>query len=180
MKKIYLILCLFGLSVAAIAEESNVNLSDVKKELRGYHDDGSYARDLIAVSHEAKAYLDQRLAATSSQPKKKLAIVYDIDETLLSNYKRIEKNDFGAPLFYVIQSLKSADAQPIQPMLDLYNYAQAKSVTQFFVTGRQEDLRPCTIKNLQQAGYSGWKKLYLEPAGAHYKSAADFKAEVRK
>jgi predicted secreted acid phosphatase len=180
MKKIYLAGFLFAISFSAFAEEPQVNLSDVKKELRAYHDSGAYERDITAVSHAAQAYLDQYLAKTAPPSQKKLAIVYDIDETLLSNYASMDSNDFGGPLSYVIQSMKKSDAKPIQPMLALYDYAQTKGIAQFFVTGRKEDLRAVTIKNLEKAGYSGWKKLYLEPNEVNYKSAADFKAVVRE
>jgi predicted secreted acid phosphatase len=174
-----LVLFLLSINFSSVAQPSQFNLSDEKKTLRVYHDSGEYDREVASVVEQAKAYLDKRLVGTSPEQRAKMAIVYDIDETALSNYQDIVGNDFGGPLPYVIVRQKLS-AIPIKPTLALYQYAQSKGIAQFFITGRREDLRPYTIKNLQKAGYSNWKDLHLEALGSHYKSAADFKAPRRE
>jgi hypothetical protein len=49
----------------------------------------------------------------------------------------------------------------------------------FFITGRPENQRAATERNLVAAGYAGYAKLYMVPNGAHFASAADFKAPIR-
>ena len=40
--------------------------------------------------------------------------------------------------------------------------------------------RAATERNLKAVGYTGHTQLFMEPAGAHYVSAADFKAPQRR
>ena len=49
----------------------------------------------------------------------------------------------------------------------------------FFITGRPENQRAATERNLRASGYAGYARLFMVPNGAHYASAADFKAPVR-
>jgi hypothetical protein len=96
---------------------------------------------------------------------KKLAIVFDIDETSLSNLSAIEADNF------TFGSNSQAEAtneigKAIQPTLDLYNDAKARGITPFFITGRGEASRAHTESNLTREGYSDWKQLYLKPAGS--------------
>jgi hypothetical protein len=53
------------------------------------------------------------------------------------------------------------------------------NVTVFFITGRPEDQRQATERNLIAVGYAGYEKLYAVPNGAKFSSATDFKAPIR-
>lgn len=95
---------------------------------------------------------------------KKLAIVFDIDETALSNYSAIVADGF----VYGPKSQAEATDEigtAIKPTLDLYNLAKAKGITPFFVTGRPEAQRAPTEDNLRREGYADWAQLFLKPAG---------------
>jgi len=48
-----------------------------------------------------------------------------------------------------------------------------------FITGRPEDQRAATERNLRQAGYDGFERLSMVPPGAKFASAADFKTGIR-
>ena len=99
------------------------------------------------------------------QNAKKLAIVFDIDETSLSNLSAIEADNFT---FGSASQAEATDeiGKAIQPTLDVYNAAKARGITPFFITGRGEASRAHTESNLQREGYRGWKQLYLKPAGS--------------
>lgn len=162
-----------------IFSDSFINLSDEKNYLRDYHDSGAYYRDFNKVLAEAEIYINQQWQQATEQERKKMTIVYDIDETALSNYQVMLNNDFGCPIEYVVRS-QSADLGTGLPTLKFYQTMQKKGINQIFITGRKEDLRTTTVKNLHQVGYSDWQELYLEPLNAHFNSAADFKARIRK
>ncbi|HEY6760881.1 MAG TPA: HAD family acid phosphatase [Baekduia sp.] len=94
----------------------------------------------------------------------KPAIVFDIDETALSNYSAIVADGF----VYGPKSQAEATDEigtAIKPTLDLYNLAKSKGITPFFVTGRPEAQRAPTEDNLKREGYADWKQLFLKPAG---------------
>lgn len=182
MNKIFYLFSLFFciFFVSELFADPVLNLSDEKKILRDYHDSGAYDQEISAVLAEAATYFNQRWNQATEEERKKMVIVYDIDETAFSNYQTMLNNDFGAPHDYIIRSENADLATTILPTLKFYQAMQKKGVRQVFITGRQEDLRAVTVSNLHKAGYSDWQALYLEPLGASFKSAADFKAVTRK
>jgi len=162
------------------------NLGTLKLQLVDYRCSGDYDRDVARVLAEAQAYVEQR-AAQVTRP----AVVLDIDETSLSNWRELVADDFG----YFSQgpcTLKpgypcgasawelSHRAQVIAPTLALFNAARHKGVAVFFVTGRgsNERERAATIANLRAAGYDGWTGLMLRPAKI-YDSVDVFKTAQR-
>jgi acid phosphatase len=64
--------------------------------------------------------------------------------------------------------------------MDVFNTAKDRGAAIFFITGRSESQRAATERNLADVGYAGYTRLIMEPAGAHYVSAADFKAPQRR
>ena len=67
----------------------------------------------------------------------------------------------------------------IEPTRQVFQAARAANVTVFFITGRPEDQRAATERNLRKAGFGGYARLFMVPNGAHFASAADFKAPKR-
>jgi hypothetical protein len=107
---------------------------------------------------------------------KKLAVVFDIDETALSNYSAIVADGF----VYGPKSQSEAVDEigvAIKPTLDLYNLAKSKGITPFFITGRPEAQRAPTEDNLKREGFTDYAQAFLKPAGfsgstVQYKSGA--------
>ncbi len=156
------------------------NLYFTKQRLVQYHDSGNYSREQTAVVDKAIAYLKQQLAANAKAGnKKKLAIVLDIDDTAISNYKSLHKLRFGGSPEEIVK-LKALGNDPvISPTLKLFNFAKQHNVAIFFVTGRPEKLREATIRNLHHAGYKDWTKLFMKPESYHLASVVPFKSGVR-
>jgi predicted secreted acid phosphatase len=166
------------------------NIGDIKVQLARYHDSGRYAADQRAVGAQAEQWLRAR-AAQGRAKGEKLAAVFDIDETSLSNYPALKVNDYGrvfpgpcvnvttGPCGIVAWTASGQDAV-IPSALQVFRLARRLGVSVFFITGRPEAMREGTERNLRRAGYEGWAQLILEPKGAKYKSAADFKAPHRK
>jgi predicted secreted acid phosphatase len=79
------------------AAERIPNLDTLKAELKQYHDCtctcGCYAHDLDRQADAAIAFLRRR--AAHKRAGEKLALVLDIDETTLSNYPQLLKEDFA-------------------------------------------------------------------------------------
>jgi acid phosphatase len=72
-----------------------------------------------------------------------------------------------------------AQAKAIAPTLALAQHAHQLGVAVFFITGRPERLREATERNLREQGYQ-WASVILQPEGAPFPSAADFKAPERR
>ena len=161
------------------------NVGDAGIAALAYHNSGAYDRDLAIVAAWARGWIASQASAVK-QP----ALVLDIDETALSNWEIIRRDDFGRPIGG--PCVIAADAPcgwaewdqlgrdpAITPTLDVFRQARALNVTVFFITGRPENQRAATERNLVAAGYAGYAKLYMVPNGAHFASAADFKSPVR-
>ena len=168
-----------------LATEPTPNLGLLKQDLLHYHASGDYARDLAAVAGAAARHLEE-VDPGGARP----AIVLDIDETALSNWPYLVANDVGrimhgpcdlpqGPCGWVPWA-EMAEAAPIDPTLAVARLAEARGMALFLITGRPESQRSATERNLRAAGYPEWAGLYMEPDGATFASAADFKAPKRR
>ena len=159
------------------------NVGDTKTAAIEYHDSGQYQHDLADVAAQAIAWIGTRVPETPRP-----AVVFDIDETALSNWEVIKANDFGR---FINGPCNLPDAcgwrawdltaqsTVIQPTLDTYNMSKSLGAAVFFISGRDEGQRAATEQNLRSAGYTDYTRLILAPVGAQYASAADFKAPHR-
>ncbi|HEV2613890.1 MAG TPA: HAD family acid phosphatase [Gammaproteobacteria bacterium] len=157
------------------------NLDTVKSELVQYHDSGTYMDQITLVDKQAENYLSERVEQNNrlSQPKK-LAVVFDIDETTLSNYSHLLNRNFGRAKDTFIKDQQKAQDPAIQPTLALFKLAEKDHVAVFFITGRHEDLRPATVKNLDAAGYFAFNGLYFRPDNDKNSSVVAYKSSTRK
>lgn len=162
-----------------------VNVGDAGIAALSYHASGAYRLGLEEVALKARDWLDTR-----ARQAKRPALVLDIDETALSNWEIIERDDFGRPIAGGCDLALDAPCgwaawdqlghdPAIASTLDLFKRARALDVTVFFISGRPDSQRTATEVNLAKAGYAGYAKVYLVPDGKHFASAADFKAPIR-
>jgi pimeloyl-ACP methyl ester carboxylesterase len=157
---------------------------DAQRLVGEYIRDGRYDEDVAKVVGQARAWLEER-AKTAMKP----AIVLDIDETSLSNWPAYRVNGWvrivngacdlqqGPCGLRAWQALGQSKA--IAPTLSLARRARELSVAVFFITGRPSSLREATERNLRDQGYE-WTAVILQPEGAQFASAADFKAPERR
>jgi acid phosphatase len=161
------------------------NIGDLKTEAIAYYDSGAYLTDLQLATAPAVSWIDEE-APRVTRP----AVVFDIDETALSNWDAIRADDFGriidgpcaqlskGPCGWKAWDLRSQSAV-IPPTMDVFDAARRNDAAIFFITGRPESQRAATARNLESTGYTGYADLIMEPVGVHYDSAADFKAPQR-
>src|SRR5688572_21677385 len=85
-------LLIFG-GCATSGRREPLNLSTAKDAVVRYVDSGGYERDLAMVAVRATAWLEERAARRG--PSERLAVVFDVDETVLSNYGHMRAIEFG-------------------------------------------------------------------------------------
>ncbi len=169
MKRLLQLLVLASLCAGAVpvfAQEfpqEPENHAVVVERLMRYHDYGEYDREIQVVAETAREYL--AAVVKSSAKDDKLAAVFDIDETSLSNWDAMSGCGFCSYASQLTLYPNEDHDPAIAPVLRLYNFAKASGVKVFFVTGRQESEREATIKNLNEAGYSGWTELIMQSDG---------------
>jgi acid phosphatase len=156
-----------------------VNLSDAKAAVCRYVDSGAYARDFAAAAAEARVWIERRAAAR--KPGERLAVVLDIDETVLSNLPHMRAEDFGYNARDWEEWVDSGAAPVLEPMREVFAAARARDVAVLFLTGRKDPRdRPGTEKNLRLAGLGDHAALRLATrADAALPTAAARKAAAR-
>jgi predicted secreted acid phosphatase len=160
-------------------EPLDANLSDIKTELKEYHESGEYEEDVAAMAEDA-----QRCMLERREGVERPALVLDVDETALSNYTWMVSVDFlrDSPL---LSNLFAAQAQKqatpaLEPTLKLYRAARQAEVSVFFITGRGTNLQQVTEANLRKVGYAQWEGATFHPIGTPSASAVPFKSAARK
>jgi predicted secreted acid phosphatase len=179
-----------GLAIAwasalfACAGKVAPDLPLARQQVEAYIDSGRYAADCAAVARKAQDYLERRAGQV-----KKAAVVFDIDETSLSNWPAYRANGWGRVTAGPcdVQSgpcglrawQATAQSKAIPSTLALARRARSLGVVVFFISGRPPNLQQATERNLRAEGYE-WERVILLPEGASFKSAADFKAPERR
>lgn len=177
---IHTILAIALLSTTSITfAQEPANIAITKKAAVQYHDNGEYNKDLASTDENALAYLKKRVAENKNL-KKKLAIVLDIDETSLSNYDDMRAADFGGSIEQIQLAEDKGTDPAISPTLKLFQYATTHQVAVFFITGRFEQEREVTARNLEAAGYKNWAGLILRDGEYTKAPASVYKTAMRK
>lgn len=174
----YLSFLVLGLISCATPSREPANLSDLKNEVSEYAESGVYQDDVALSVASAESFLSKRAATGES----KLAVIFDIDETVLSNLPHMKKTDWGYQPLVWSKWVARAEAPAIEPVRKVYRTAVDLNLAVFFLTGRTEDERAATARNLQAQGMGTYEKLILRPnkSDAPYEKAVAFKSRVRK
>jgi acid phosphatase len=166
-----------------LAAEPMENFGVARYRLEDYADcvgtGGCYWADVDAQARRAEVALDGVIAAKKTGER--LAIVLDIDETSLSNYCEMKREDYGyiSTLYNAWEVSPEADVA-LPGTLRLYRKAQAAGMEVFFITGRPEEQRTATVRNLEAAGYTGWKGLALRKGVQKGLPTVQYKSEERR
>jgi acid phosphatase len=125
------------------------------------------------------AIADARKACEEHMGEPRVAIVSDLDETLLDNRELISRNKNDKDILpHLPEWVNEARAPLLKPTADFLAWARKNGYAIFFVTGRQENLRAGTITNLirNHVQYDG---LYMRAVGDK-RSAVDVKKKFRE
>jgi acid phosphatase len=166
-----------------VAAEPMENFGVARYRLEDYAEcvgtGGCYWADVDAQTKRAEVALDGLVSRR--QVGERLALVLDIDETALSNYCEMKREDYGflATMFNAWEVSSDAD-MALPGTLRLFNRARAAGVEVFFITGRAGEQRAATAKNLAAAGYKGWKGLSLREGPQKTMPTVEYKSEERK
>jgi len=165
------------LPVSQFATEP-ANLNTAKYAVKEYATSGEYGKDVAKIALKANKYLTKRLARPP-KPDQKLAIVFDIDETTLTNLSQIMATDYGYVPSLWKRWIAESRAPAIVPVQVVYENAVRHQVAVFFVTARTESERAATERNLRQVGYDTWEKIYCM-ADDNPQPARLFKTAIRR
>jgi len=143
-------------------------LDRIKKNIINYyHSKDGYEKDVITICHNALDYLTNRTIHKND------AIIFDIDETLLSERNLFfEKN---------LEWIRGEDTHPfrmqkkctvIKPMLDLCRALKLLGYKLIAITSRNKDFELATRENLTSEGFPEFDQIVLVPIDLYHKVSA--------
>ena len=155
------------------------NIYYLKRDLNTYVKSGEYAKAVAKIALQADKYLVRRLGHPAPKGKK-LAIVFDIDETTLSNLDHIVANDYGYVPEVWNKWIAAGRAPAIFPIQTVYDTAVRGKIAVFFITGRSEHDRAATERNLRDVGYDTWTNIFYMPTDNPLLTTVGFKTDTRR
>lgn len=172
MKKI--ILLVIPLIFIGCSSQELLNLDTAKAMVQDYYENGQYDEEMNKIINSTIDKLDQE-----TLPGKPLAI-FDVDETILSNYTHTKEIGFGFEWQLWGEWIQRADCDAIQQTKRLYDWLIERNVNIIFLTGRKDYEYDATIKNLNDVGITVFDSLITRTAKTDDMLAEEFKNYERK
>jgi 5'-nucleotidase (lipoprotein e(P4) family) len=166
MKKLLLVTGLLALFITANAQDNQLSIANGGKAWASLYQ--QRAAEYKALCFQAYNVAKLRLnEALKHKGKKLLAVITDIDETLLDNspydaVRAINNQEFDLKAWKQWTAKGIADTVPGAP--SFFKYAASKGVAVFYITNRDEDEREGTTNNLKLYGlpYADEKHIILK------------------
>lgn len=114
------------------------------------------------------------------QQPKKPAVILDLDETSITNFKSLKKYEFNDCDEVWHKILAQTEVEPILPTVEFYQYLRQINIDVFFISARWCEYRIQTQKALTYAGFSDYKGLTLLPPKFSSHQYTNFKTTSRR
>lgn len=162
--------------VATTTYDAGAEFAD---DIRAYQTSGRWSKDRAQVVAKARTFLAEWLrtrCGTGCKP----AVVFDIDDTLVSWYGVNSAIDFGYDPAVNAQAKQDCTTPKIKATASLFADAKRRGVDIFLITGRTEDERAVTEACLATLGLSGYRELILRGPNQQTETAKLFKSGARR
>ena len=173
LKIFSIIFIAISFSACSTEQKYLVNLTFVKDAVINYQENGGFHRDATEAVENAKREFDK------ITPGKKTAVIFDVDETSISNYQFDKEWDFGYVQKYWDMWVDSAKAPAVPEVFDLYKYLLNRGFRIIFLTGRKDYQYYATMENLIKVGYEKFDTLIVRDKNYYDSLAINYKAEKR-
>jgi len=151
-----------------------VNLQSAKKDVMNYYESGKYSNDLKEIILNAEDEINNlKLSANS-------AVVFDIDETSLSNYEAIKKIHFGYDREMWDNWINEGRSPVIPEVKQFYDFVILKKIKVIFLSSRKSSQYNATYNNLKNAGYVKFDTLILKDTSDSSRTSLAFKSKQRE
>ena len=174
-----LLTCIYYAKSYAI-EPDNLNFN--KKNIINYYKTKKYNKDLDKYINNADNLINNYLKDNNNNnnKNKNIAVIFDIDDTLLSTYQCNKSIQFGYSDSHFTYCAEHGLFTPIKTSINFYKKLRSEGIKTFIITGRKQKEHDITIKNLNEIRINNWDGLYLKPDDYKLKSAIPYKSGIRK
>lgn len=150
-----------------------INMDTAKAAVQNYYENGQYDAEMNEIIDNTIDKL-----STMKFTDKSLA-VFDIDETILSNYPHTKEIGYGFNWKLWHEWMLQAAAPVIPQSKKLYDWLIDNGVNVVFITGRQYEVRDATFKNLKEQGITQFVDVITRTPKTSKMSAAVLKSYER-
>ncbi len=168
----YIVLTLF-LILSSCAPEI-INLRTAKDIVKDYYESGNYDEEMSEIIEKAKEKFSK------VEIKNNSAVLFDVDDTALSNYEISKRLDYGYDFKIIQEWVLSAKLPAIKQTKELYDFLKLRNIKLIFLTGRNFEEYDATYKNLISQGYTGFDSLIVRNKEQKKTKAQTFKSNVRE
>jgi len=168
----YIVLTLF-LILSSCAPEI-INLRTAKDIVKDYYESGNYDEEMSEIIEKAKEKFSK------VEIKNNSAVIFDVDDTALSNYEISKRLDYGYDFKIIQEWVLSAKLPAIKQTKELYDFLKLRNIKLIFLTGRNFEEYDATYKNLISQGYTGFDSLIVRNKEQKKTKAQTFKSNVRE
>lgn len=146
-----------------------------------YYDSGTARDDQRAVIKAARTWIyDWVVDHCGGKPQScDATVVFDIDETLLSNYEYYKETGFTFDQNGWNAFTESCQNSAIGPSRTLYRQLIRDGFAVVLITGRSDTERKATADCLRKRGMTDWHELILRTQAEASLSADDYKSQKR-
>jgi acid phosphatase len=149
-------------------------LFSVKQEIISYYESGGYDKETTEVVNDAINKFK------SIKPDDSTAVVFDIDDTVLSYYELDKGTSFGYVPELWDKWIDNKTVPAIPQVKKLYDFLINSGFRIILLSGRKDYNYAGTIRNLNSVGYSKFDTLIVRDKNEYELSALDFKSDKRR
>ncbi len=172
-KKINFILLIITTLLFSACSSCPINLSTAKEEIINYYESGKFDKEL---NHTIDNAIDKFKDVHTSDSD---AVIFDIDETALSNYEINKQLDFGYVPALWDKWIQDEKAHANGSVKNLYDFLVSKNFRIIFISGRKDYQFKATYKNLKDAGYTKFDTLIVRKPDENNLTALEYKSKKR-
>ncbi len=172
MKNYFLLFLIFVL--VGCSSNQPVNLRTAKDLVKDYYESGKYDEEMNEIIKDAEEKFSKVVVKNNS------AVIFDVDDTALSNYEISKKLDYGYDFNIIQEWVLNAKLPAIKQTKGLYVFLKSKNVKLIFLTGRTSEEYDATYRNLIEQGYTGFDTLIVRNDEQKKTEAQTFKSDVRE
>lgn len=151
-----------------------INLDKAKKLVQDYYESGRYIRDCEIVINDAEKEISNLLLDEKS------TVVFDIDDTVLSNYEYTKQLGFGYTHATYQEWVSQSKFKAIPKVKSFYDWLLSKKIKIVFLTGRYSEAYSGTKQNLFAEGFLKYDTLIVRNEKEKNLTAVEYKSAKRE
>lgn len=161
--------------------------ASVFPQVSWYYESDALPRDQAQVAAAARSWVNRRIrtgcdgTGRAAVRRCKVAVVFDIDDTLMSSWPYSKVQD--PPLSFHPDTwsafVEACGYAPITPTIDLLNGLRRRGVYVAVISGGSDAIATSFTSCLTRNGVQGWDQATFRPASSAGSTAAQFKATAR-